>query len=299
MSYRLERNENPAAGIRRIAREQLSKALCEIEKISTAEAAPAVHGTRKHIKKVRALLRVSCGEIGEEIFAEENRRLRDVARSLSGVRDARVQLNVLEELREQAGQDKKAFRRTAALLQREIDGVATDLSAEQAAAETTLQWIADRIEGWPLDDLSLKALCNALKRLYRRGDKGRRCAKSDPTAENFHSWRKRVKDIWYQAQLLQSLHPTVMCALADAAGALGRELGELHDLAFFRARLKGDEKFPEAERQLLLGLLCTGESDLQETALDLGARFFAEKPKAFEERLLRYAKEWSARDGQL
>ena len=295
----MERCEVPAAGIRRIAREQLSKALGEIEKISTAESGPAVHDTRKHIKKVRALLRLICDEIGEEIFAEENRRLRDVARSFSGARDAQVQLNVLERLREQAGQEKKAFRRTAALLQREIDAVSSDLSAEQEIAEKTLQWIADRIEGWPLDNLSAEVLCCALKRFYRRGDKGRRCAESDPTAENFHSWRKRVKDIRYQAQLLQNLHPTVMCALADAASALGRELGELHDLAFFRARLEGGEKFPEAERAILLGLICARERATEETALDLGARFFAEKSKAFEERLLRYAKEWPARDGKL
>jgi hypothetical protein len=38
---------------------------------------------------------------------------------------------------------------------------------------------------------------------------------------------------------------------------------------------------------------------MEEAALDLGARFFAEKPKSFEKRLLRYAKDWPARDGQL
>lgn len=295
MSYRLESDEMPADGIRRIAREQLEKALCEIEQLSTAKAAVAVHATRRHIKKVRALLRLVCDEIAEEIFEEENRRLRDVAQSLSGARDAQAQLNVLEKLRERAGQKKSAFRTTAATLKSEISALSRNLSAEEEAAETTLQWISDRIEGWPLDNRSAENLCRALKRFYRRGRKGLRCVESDPTAENFHSWRKRVKDVWYQSLLLQNLHPAVMCELANGAQTLGRQLGDLHDLAFFRSRLAGAAEFPESERTALLGLICAREGELQEIALDLGARFFAEQPKAFEKRLLRYAKEWPAR----
>ena len=296
MSYRLESNENPAGGIRRIAREQLGKALCEIEKVATAKSGPAVHATRKHIKKVRALLRLVCDEIGEEIFAEENRRLRDVARLLSGARDAQVQLNVLEKLREDARQKKSAFRRTAATLRHEIARASTDLSAEQKVAETTLQWIGDRLEGWPMDDLDLESLCCALERFYRRGRKALARAETHPSAENFHTVRKRVKDLWYQALLLRNLDPTVMCQLADAADLLGRQLGDLHDLAFFRSRLKTKEEFPEAERAFLLGLICARERAMEKAALDLGARFFVEKPKAFAKRLLRHAKEWPARD---
>ena len=295
MSYRLKSDEMPADGIRRIAREQLEKALSEIEQLSTAKAAAAVHATRRHIKKVRALLRLVRDEIGEKIFEEEDRRLREVARSFSGARDGQVQLNMLEKLRDQARQKKAVFQKTAAALKREIAALAVDLGAEEQSAEATLQWIGDRIEGWPLDNLSAEDLCRALKRFYRRGRKGLRCVESDPTAENFHSWRKRVKDVWYQSLLLQNLHPAVMCELANGAQTLGRQLGDLHDLAFFRSRLAGAAELPESERTALLGLICAREGELQEIALDLGARFFAEKPKAFEKRLLRYAKEWPAR----
>ncbi len=290
MSYQLERDETPAAGARRIAREQLGKALGELEKISGAHAGSAVHGTRKHIKKVRALLRLICDEIGEEIFEEENHRLRDVARSLSGARDAQVQLNLLTKLRDRAEQPKRAFRRTGAALRREIAAASTDLSAEQTAATAILLQMADRIEGWPLDRLDLENLCGALKRFYRRGRKGLRCAEVAPTPENFHAWRKRVKDIWYQARLLQSLNPVVLCALAEGADCLGIYLGDLHDLAFFREQLAGESSFPAGEKSVLLALIRVRESELEEITLDLGARFFAEKPKAFEDRLLRYAK---------
>ena len=98
-----------------------------------------------------------------------------------------------------------------------------------------------------------------------------------------------MKEVWYQTRILQCLNPAVMCAMADAAKTLGQELGDLHDLAFFRNRLEAEEGCRDDERIVLLGLICTRERELEQIALDLGARFFAEKPLAFERRLLRYA----------
>ena len=184
-----------------------------------------------------------------------------------------------------------------AVLRREVAAASHDLAAEQQAAHTTLQAISDRLEGWPLDGLTIENLSCALHRFYRRGRKALRLAGKNSTAENFHQWRKRVKDIWYQALLLHALKPMkpiVFEELIASAKTLGHHLGDLHDLAFFRARLESGESFPESERTLLLGLICARENESQEIVLDLGARFFAEKPKAFAKRLLRYAQDWPA-----
>jgi hypothetical protein len=51
----------------------------------------------------------------------------------------------------------------------------------------------------------------------------------------------------------------------------------------------------EEEGAILSGLICTRERELEKITLDLGARFFAEKPGVFERRLLRYARQWPAR----
>lgn len=112
---------------------------------------------------------------------------------------------------------------------------------------------------------------------------------------NFHSLRKRVKEVWYQTRILQCLNSAVMCALADAAKTLGQGLGDLHNLAFFRTRLEAEEVSRDDESTVLLGLICQREGELEQIALDLGARFFAEKPLSFERRLLRYAREWPTR----
>jgi CHAD domain-containing protein len=292
MSYRLKRNENLARGIRRIAREQLGGALGQIGKVRAGREAAAVHATRKHIKKLRALLRLIRGEIGQEIFTEENQRLRDVARGFSGSRDARVQLQMLEKLRAQAERAKCSVAKTSAALEEEMAAQADTFGPRRREAESTLQRICDRLEGWPVDDLEMKDLCCGLRYSYKRGRKCFDCVGSEPTRENFHSWRKRVKDIWYQARLLQNLNRAVICEMADAAKTLGQRLGDLHDLAFFRTRLEAEEGCREDERGVLLGLIRTRERELEEITLDLGARFFAEKPGVFEKRLLRYAAGW-------
>ncbi len=295
MSYCLKTDATLPAGIRRIAREELESALCEINGVTAGRQARAVHEARKHIKKARALLRLVREEIGKEIFKEENRRLRDVARSFAGSRDSRVQLQVLEQLRDQIGPEGMAFPRSVAVLQRKIEAAAEFFGPRQGDALTTLQQMCDRIEGWPLENLGIDDLCCALKDAYRRARKCFRAVRAEPTAENFHALRKRVKDIWYQARILQNLNRTVLSELAEAARTLGQQLGDLHDLASFRGWLEGGDDSPEEERAILLGLTQTRERELERSALDLGARFFVEKPAAFERRFIHYARDWPVR----
>ena len=274
MSYRLKTNETMAAGIRRIAREQLQGTLTEIGGVVAGKEGEAVHATRKHIKKIRALLRLMRTEIGKKIFTEENRRLRDVARGFSGSRDARVQLQLLEKLREENHQDRLAFSQTAVALEEEMRSHADSFGPQRHEAEATLQGICDRLDGWPVDGLRIDDLCCALRILISVV-----AIVSVASGRNqlriIFSWRKRVKDIWYQTRILQNLNPAVICEMADAAKILGRQLGDLHDLAFFASGWK-PRKAGEGERAALLGLICARECELQEIALDLGARFLGE-----------------------
>ena len=265
MSYCLKANETLAAGLRRIAREELENALCQMNKARAGEEAAAVHATRKHIKKLRALLRLIRSEIGQEIFTEENNRLREVARGFSGSRDARVQLQLLEKLAAQAAQKKSAFAKTSGALEEEMAAQADTFGPQRREAESTLQRICDRLEGWPVDDLAMKDLCCGLRHSYKRG---RNCFEevgAKPTTENFHSWRKRVKESGIRRASLQNLNRAVISEMAEAAKTLGQRLGDLHDLAFFRLRLKRRE-IAGGRTKRLLGLICTRERELEEIA---------------------------------
>jgi hypothetical protein len=55
----------------------------------------AVHGARKQLKKGRADLRLLRKALGSQTYAYENTALRDVARPLTAVHDARTLMDTL------------------------------------------------------------------------------------------------------------------------------------------------------------------------------------------------------------
>jgi CHAD domain-containing protein len=58
----------------------------------------SVHRARKTLKRARASLRLLRGAVGHSTYRRENACLRDAARSLSRVRDARVMMETLDDL---------------------------------------------------------------------------------------------------------------------------------------------------------------------------------------------------------
>src|SRR6476659_938000 len=99
MTYTLREDENLGDGIRRICCEQIEGALAASTKEQNDEGSP-VHETRKHLKKARAALRLVSGEVERDRFRRENRRLRNVGRLVSEIRDAEVRLQTVKQLRE-------------------------------------------------------------------------------------------------------------------------------------------------------------------------------------------------------
>ena len=97
-AYSLEIGEPVPNEIARIARGRIDDALDELSGATESSPEDAVHGARKDMKKLRALLRLVRGEIGEKVYRHEMATFRDAGRELSGVRDADVMLATLESL---------------------------------------------------------------------------------------------------------------------------------------------------------------------------------------------------------
>ena len=74
----IRRSESLQNATRRVAREQLSKAIREIED-RTLDTDSTVHQVRKRIKKLRGLLRIVRPGLGK-VYKRENDSLRDAAR---------------------------------------------------------------------------------------------------------------------------------------------------------------------------------------------------------------------------
>jgi CHAD domain-containing protein len=279
-AYRLEEGEPLPDAVGRVARGRIDHAIDELRGKTDSTPEDAVHGARKDMKKLRALLRLARGELGRDTFARENVCFRDAARELAGARDSDVMLETLGALELPAGLGREL--REVIQAERARDG-AGDREAGARAAVAILKEARKRVDDWPLGRDSFGAVADGLERTYRRGRRDLEAALDEPSVEALHEWRKRAKELWYHHTLLRPLWPPVMEAMGDQAHELSDRLGDDHDLAvlgaWMREHAEPDPEFFEAvERR---------RGELQGEAFALGARLYAEKPSAYVRRIKR------------
>jgi CHAD domain-containing protein len=287
MGFRLKLREPLPDGLKRVFREQMESAL-ELCRHPAKQRGVTVHEVRKHLKKLRAAMRLAIPEVGKNRHTREDRCVRKIGRLVSDLRDAQVRLQTLIQLRdEMAKGEDSPFPRIEELLSLERESFSAAFAGWQKQAIPQLERVEARLLKWPLDDLTWKQICGAVEKIYKRGQRGLGKTIEDPEAENFHAWRKRVKDIWYQLRILQPLNRTVLTEMDHDAEVLGELLGGEHDLDFLWTRLekeRGDEALREELAQLEKLIRKRGKR-LRTNALELGRRFYAEPAKAFAKRI--------------
>jgi len=288
-SYELKSDEELGVGLKRIAAARAEKALERLQG-GDEETADAIHGARKDMKKVRAVLRLARGALPKQLYKEENKRYRDAARALSASRDAEVKLETLDALAEQGG----GLPGEAVATWRQILHRDREAALNTAHAESAIGLIEAGLEGirsWPLEGDSWKLIGGEVRRAYRRGRRAMASAASDQSEESFHEWRKRAKDLWYQLRLLGPAWSGPLGAVAEEAHRLTNLLGDHHDLAVLREDLR-ERRLGEEETRALEAAIEARQEQLAAEALDLGHRLYAERPKAYGRRLHRYWQAW-------
>ena len=288
-AYRLDEGEPLPEGIRRVGRGRIDHAIDELRGKTDSTPEEAVHEARKDMKKLRALLRLARGELGKETFSRENACFRDAARELAGTRDSDVMLETLGALELPPGVGFDL--RKAIEVERRQNGAGERVGAARDAV-AILKEARKRVDDWPLQRNSFDALAGGVDRAYRRGRRALKSARREPSVEALHEWRKRVKDLWYHHTLLRALWPPVMAAIGDEAHELSDRLGDDHDLAVLAGWVSenaqaGPDLFEAVERR---------RAKLQAEAFALGARVYAEKPRAFVGRLGRL---WDASEAEV
>src|SRR5436190_7488681 len=146
--FELADGETIADGVRRIAYGQLDIA----EQLDVADER-SVHEARKAFKRLRALVRLTRDQLGDQIRRHENVAFRDAGRELSGARDARVLVETLDAL----APERFAGLRAA---------MAQDTGAEpdEAAVKRAVADARERVDTWPLGDAGADALAPGMKR---------------------------------------------------------------------------------------------------------------------------------------
>ncbi len=288
MGFRLKLREPLPDGLKRVFREQVESAL-KLCRHPAKERGVTVHEVRKHLKKLRAALRLTLSEVGKSRHAREDRCVREIGRLVSDLRDAQVRLQTLIQLRDETakGSGENHFPRIEELLSLERESFSAAFAGWQKQAIPKLERVGERVSKWPLAGITWKQICGTVGKIYKRGQRGLARTIKKPQPENFHAWRKRVKDLWYQLRILQPLNRVVLEKVAADVEVLGELLGREHDFDFLLARLEneGSDEALRNELVQLQKLIRKRGSKLRRDALELGRRFYAEPSKAFAKRI--------------
>jgi CHAD domain-containing protein len=292
MSYRLSFDEPLPKTLNATALELFEHATGAVRDDMADDPVEAVHEVRKDLKKARSMLRLVRPAIPGKVYRRENRRLRDAARDISGARDADVMVETVDKLAERyVGRlPKRAFTTLRRRLAKDATGSSQLAGSEELLG--ALEAARARVGEWTPEGCDGSTLRAGAIRAYTRGRDALAAAERDPSAENLHEWRKRVKDLWYHQRLLRNAWKDPLKTMAGESHRLADLLGDDHDLAVLADRLGGSAELTDGsallDRETMLTLIAERRGELQAEALDLGRRVYAEKPKAYGRRLARY-----------
>lgn len=292
MAYRITRRDRSLQkALRRIAREQIDAAL---DKLTAPGADPddAVHQIRKHCKKLRGLLRLV--RPGFRDFARENAAIRDLAQTLSGLRDTGVMVETHDTLLTGATDAGRFDPMRAQLVAHAPANRGPLPKALQAELKAQLEALRARAVTWTLKGKDKAILRKGLGKTWSRADAAFRAARADPSAQNMHEWRKRVKYNWYHSRLLRDIRKPRMQPHREDAKRLGDLLGTHHDAAVYLDHLAGAAPgaIAPAELKELTSRATAHKARLERRAFALGARMFNEKPAKLPERWAGWWRAW-------
>jgi CHAD domain-containing protein len=288
MPFRFKKSESPAKAVRRVCRERIGAARARLRQ---GARSAAIHDVRREIKKLRAIFRLARNGSGGGAYRKSVKALRKAAVCLAAPRDARVRLKAFEKL---AGHPARRFAGIEKTLhkhcRRETRRFQTNDSV--ALADRILRKIDRRVRGLKIKASGWAAIEPGLKASYVRGREACALARRKPLPENFHDWRKHVKNLWYYFQLLHPAWPAEIRAMTGELELLGGQLGEDHDLCLLEQFVERHCARQASEAAALKQLIESRQRNLRAAALKLGSRLYAETPAVLCRRLGNVWNDW-------
>jgi CHAD domain-containing protein len=233
MPFYLLADESVEDGIKRIVSEEISQAIKEIDN-PRLKRSEVIHEVRKHCKKIRSVLRLVRAQF-EQTYQFENVWFRDTAKGLAELRDAEAIIETYDSLLDQFDDqvERRAFapiRRALTLRREKLIEDTGDLNQKLKKLRARLDKAARRIADWQLNVEEFDGIEGGLVATYRRARKTMAAAYNDPTAENFHEWRKQAKYHYYHMELLRELWKPLMRSLSKETDELSDLLGDDRNL---------------------------------------------------------------------
>jgi hypothetical protein len=301
MAYRFRHGENVESGLRRIAAEQIGKAIDEVS-AANRDVVTAVHFARRRCKKLRGLIRLVRPVFPH--YGRENLFYRDAARGLAAIRDNDVALRTYDRVLERFGVslDVNAFAPIRARLADRCNQVTQDAALiEERLGQFVERMHAarERAAAYAIEAEGFEAVRGGLMATYRRGRRARRVAARRLSRDALHEWRKEIKHYWHHLRLLRGVWPRMIAVPRRSALRLSELVGDGNDLALLRgALMEVRDDLDTGRFDILLALIDFTRAEIAATALARGERLYAEAPKQLAARIGGYWRLWDARPAQ-
>lgn len=292
MSYRLSPRAPLPDELRRVLLEELEGAAREVRGIDGSHTSEAIHEARKHLKMGRAVVRLLRPAMGETFYQRENGAMRRAAQLMSPIRDAHVGAQAIRELMKgyRPGSPPAALGRIHREICAELDRVlvASNATRWSKAAGAEIARILRRLSKLGLPGANMQSLCDGLEVSFKKARRARKAAEREPSDENLHELRKRVKDVGYHLRLLGGDRNASVKRLVDRVTKLGETLGAHHDLAMLVRLPPKSVTATPSDRRVLDKVVAPRKAELERDALGLARRALAKKPKAFSKWLVNH-----------
>jgi CHAD domain-containing protein len=227
----LKNKESVDDDIKRILNDQIDIALSYLDNESDNNFDESIHEARKCIKRIRAVIRLIRDDIGRQKYRKENFFFRDINRNMSELRSISVNIETLVKL----NSDKLAGYK--ALIDHFIEmkeKIIYKLCLEDDRLGKVVKMLEKgrkRTEGILIKNKDFEILFLGLIRVFNQCLRSMILAKNEPSDVNLHEWRKKVKYLYYQFQVLTPVLPEELVVYTPKLDQLADCLGEDHDFA--------------------------------------------------------------------
>ena len=295
MNWSAESGEDARGELSRAISAQLGRAREALE--AGTDLASPVHEARRAIKRTRALLKLADPWPRDP---HTDCTLRDASRALAVLRDADIVVLTAEDIRADSGSAEPSL--VPLHLLESLEEVRRRRFAESGSADGPLR-VADELLGSlvvkirepqasqlaaghepPASDgmeLLRVGLGASYESVWARSDLA---AGEGPEDERSHKLRKRVKDLRYQLEFLDTGHPKLGRLVRDLHH-LTDLLGDRNDLATLSAYTASADVLSESEGASLTAHVEGLKSVLRSEATALSTRLFEEDPDSFVRRI--------------
>ena len=186
------------------------------------------------------MLRLIRPVISRAAFDRENARLRKAARRLSFARDSDVARQTLATLPFSKGRERDAAAAVLAGFNREPEA---EISKATDQVELDLEQTRRDLYRIRISGREWKTIQPGLTEVYRQCRKRMERALRQSDDEDFHKWCIRVKNLYYELQMLQPVWPARLNKMIAALRRLQDEIGADHDIVVLKRSLR---KTPDA-----------------------------------------------------